>query len=346
MIHLSKTLMEGKALLLMKDRRLIAYHKGNLVVYKEDGKENAIVHLPMSTLKKFLCNWRILERALHTDVRWAREIDKNTVLFLFKKCIYTVNLENGLVKKDFSGFRGNPFSITQVDNEFYIGDYGGNNGRAPVNVYKRSEDGKWNVVYSFPEKSIRHIHNIINVDYGFYILTGDEDQESGIWWTDKAFARVKPVLLGSQQYRCCQLFKEKDNIYYLTDAPSEQNYLYKLKNSGTVKIDKIPGTCIYGTNAFGGLLFSTTVEPEAHAKNRIEYWLTRKPGYGINGKNAFIMFLKNGNISKIGCFEHDSKPLRLLQYATVYFSYGCESIIFCTPYSVKKEDNKIFKIEL
>ncbi len=343
MLTISKTNMTGKALLCLNNGELIVYKKGKIIIYRDENIVKTI-NLPTSLLKKTLCKLRIIDRLLHADIRWAVEINTQKILFLFQNAIYLADIQTGVIKKEFSGFRGQPFSVTRDNKRILIGDYGTNDDRKKVNIYER-KDGKWEVVYSFPEHSIRHIHNIVKSTEGFYILTGDEDSESGIWFADNRFTIVKPILIGSQQYRCCQMFEEKGTVLYLTDAPSESNHIYTHINENTNEISKIPGTCIYGINAFGGLLFSTTVEAEAHAKNKWSYWLSQKPGAGINGIDTHIMFLKDKKCTDLICFEHDRKPLRLFQYATVYFANGNDkNAVYCTPLSVKKHDNRIFRI--
>lgn len=345
MIEIKKTKMSGKALLQLHDGRLIAYKKGQLIVYEHELPAMRI-SLPMPKWKQYACKIRLLERALHTDVRWAIDISNSEVLFLFQSVIYKVNLKTGAIEKDFSGFRGQPFSITRTDDRLLFGDYGTNDKRETVNIYERKGE-KWDVIYAFPAGKVRHIHNIIHSDGSFYILTGDEDNESGIWKTDDNFVTVKPLLLGKQQYRCCQLLLESSNSgCYLTDAPSEPNYLYVFEKDNVFRKNKLPGTCIYGVPFYDGLLFSTTVEAEAHAKNKIDYWLSNKPGKGINENKTHIMLLHNRDIIDIFAFEHDQKPLRLFQYASVHFAIGSNTDVFCTPYSVKNNENAIYRIEL
>ena len=327
----------------MQDNRLITYRKGNLVVYKNEKKLKAIA-LPAPKWKKIVCMFRLGERALHNDVRWAIELNNDVILFLYQGSVYKANLTTGTIEKDFSGFRGQPFSVTWIDNRLLFGDYGTNDKREEVRIYERKND-TWHTIYTFPAGVVCHVHNIVpNKDY-FYILTGDEDGESGIWKADAYFSTVQPVLLGSQQYRCCLLLPADENSgWYVTDAPSETNHLYYYSESNITKLCRIPGTAIYGAKIGNNLIFSTTVEPEAHAKYKLDYWLSRKPGAGIQGRDTKVFILKNGKLIEVAGFEHDGKPLRLFQYATVYFSNEKDGVVFFTPANVKKADNKIWKL--
>ncbi len=344
MIKVEKTKMSGKALLQMNDGRLIAYHKGQIVVYK---REIPImrVSLPMPIWKRYACKIRLLERAFHTDVRWAVDISNYEILFLFQNEVYKINLKKGSMEKDFSGFRGQPFSVIRIGDRVLMGDYGTNNAREPVNIYERRE-GKWRIAYTFPSGTIRHIHNIVPINNHFYVLTGDEDNESGIWESNNEITCMEPLFFGKQQYRCCQLLANIENKgWFLTDAPSESNWLYCFSGKEVKSVCEIPGTVIYGTQYNDSLVFSTTVEPEAHAKNGLDYWLTTKPGSGVQGNEVKVYLLKNGKLQEICSFEHDGMPLRLFQYASVYFSNIINGNGYMAATSVKHYDNVIMRLE-
>lgn len=345
MITAEATMMKGKALFQTKDRHLIVYRKGTIVIYKDE-LPATVISLPVQPWIRLLYKVRIIERALHADIRWMIDISETEFLFLYSDSIYRLDLKTQSVDKDFSGFRGRPFSVIRIGECIVFGDYGGNEKREPVNIYIR-ENGKWRVAYSFPKGTIRHIHNIIRKENTLFILTGDEDSESGIWTSDLDFKSVKRVYTGSQQYRCCQLIADSTKSgWYATDAPSEQNWIYHFNEHMINRVYALPGTVIYGTRFNNMLIFSTTVEPDAHAKNKMEYWLTNKPGKGITANETKVYLLKDGHLTEVASYYHDKKPLRLFQYATVYFSNVIEGVAFFTPTSVKHYDNHIMKYRL
>ncbi len=345
-ITIRETEYRGKVLLQLHDGRVLAYHKGQILIYNGDHQSKRAIRLPLSFIKACLCKWRLTERMLHMDVRWASETDDGHVLILFEDSVFCVNLSNGMLQKEQCNFRGKPFSICQYEDKLLFGDYGLNPDHLPVNIYGRNPDGRWQTLYSFPAGTVCHIHNIIYSEGRIYILTGDEDSECGIWYTDDEFITVKPLLRGNQQYRCCQMIQTQDGLFFVTDAPSESNWLYYASENEVKQMEEIDGTCIYGTKDNDYLVFSTTVEPEAHAGNKIEYWLTNKPGKGIKNTNCYVYVLNNGVLSKIAEFRHDRLPLRLFQYATCYFSNIMNGTVYFTPVSVKKKDMRIFECHL
>ena len=345
-ITIKETNQRGKVLLQLHDGRVVAYYKGQIVIYNADFQSKKIIRLPLSLLQRCLCIWRLTERMLHMDVRWAVETDTEHILVLFDEGIYNINLLDGTMQKEECSFRGKPFSVCRYKDKLLFGDYGLNPEHLPVNVYCRDLTCHWKVLYTFAAGTVRHIHNIITSGNRIYILTGDEDSESGIWYTDDEFATVKPYLWGNQQYRCCQMLPTADHLFFVTDAPSEHNWLYCASEDTVKQMQEIDGTCIYGTNKDDYFLFSTTVEPDAHARNTLEYWLTNKPGKGTKSTNCSVYILHDGLLRKIAEFKHDRLPLRLFQYATCYFSNIMNGIVYFSPVSVKEKDMKIFECRL
>ena len=343
---IKETNYRGKVLLQLHDGRITAYRKGRILTYNPEDHLKAEISLPLPLLKKCLCKWRLTERILHMDVRWAYETDDENILILFENSIFRINLTNGTYQKERCSFRGKPFSVCRYKDKLLFGDYGLNPDHLPVNIYCRDPDGGWKILYTFNAGEVRHIHNIIASGNRIYVLTGVEDAESGIWYTDDEFVTVNPFLKGSQQYRCCQMLPTPDGLFFVTDAPSECNWLYCAAGDVVKQLDEIDGTCIYGTADADHLVFSTTVEADAHAGNMLEYWLTNKPGKGIKSTNCSVYILQDGMLRKIAGFSHDRLPLRLFQYATCYFSNIMNDIVYFSPVSVKKKDMRIFECHL
>lgn len=194
---------------------------------------------------------------------------------------------------------------------------------------------------------VKHIHGCY-ADRGrecVYILTGDENKESGIWKATDNFTKVEPLLLGSQQFRTCQMNFIGSDLYYFTDAPSENNYMYRYTEGKIERICRLKGTCIWGCNFQGGGFYSTTCEPNKDGKNKIDYWLTNKSGNGVVGNTVEVFAVNNEwKIEGIIKFEHDGFPLRLFQYGTVAFTNAMDKKTYFTPLCVKKYDMSVFEI--
>ncbi len=356
---IKKTEWKGKPLCTLEDNSLVCYYKGRIIRYHLDNliERQIVANIPAPFFKRIILRIRIIERIMHFDVRWGILVSKVDMLILLGTNIFRLNIGSGNFNLEFKLNNTKPLSVYRIKNikgfedGILIGDYSSNKKRKNVCIYMRTVDKEgspvWKTVYTFQPGKIRHIHGFAtNYDKsGIYIMTGDEDKESGIWMAKKGFEEVKEILVGQQQYRCCQLLANAEGIIYLTDAPSEDNHLYFYDSKGLKKISEIYGTCIYGTHWKKFLFASTVVEPDYHAKNRWEYWLTNVPGNGIKGKQVKILCIsEEGKIYNLMEFMHDGKPLRLAQYATAYFSSENNEKIYFSPVSVMDDDNNIFEI--
>lgn len=352
-----ETAMKGKALCVLPMERLLCWYQGNFLVYSlKDETILRKIHGPLAGWKRTLCGIRVIERLMHTEARWGYVLDHDEVLVQCGQGIWRLNCNSGEIQRENVPVKGRPLSISRVENvagfrnAVVVGDYSGNPARGPVGIHRLTDGEKsWETCYVFPAGKVRHIHGIVpSPNNGcVYILTGDEDGESGIWVARQNFKVIEPWLVGTQQYRSCQLFMSAQGGYYFTDAPSEQNWLYRLGESGAHRMERLPGTCIYGAWQSNRGVFSTTCEPDAKAKNRLEYWLTNRPGKGIQDRKTHIFALEeSGKLTELTAFPHDGLPLRLFQYATATFTGFWDNRCFFTAMNVKKKDMRVFSIQI
>ena len=147
----------------------------------------------------------------------------------------------------------------------YFGEYFSNPDRQSVHVYG-SEDGKhWSVVHTFPTGSIRHVHNVVEDAYreGLWVLTGDTDQESGLWFTNDNFQTLDRVVGGTQRARAVSLIPLEDGLIVPTDTPHEQNYIQHCDPStGQLEmLAPIPNSAFHAVEKDDLMLISTVAEP-------------------------------------------------------------------------------------
>jgi hypothetical protein len=353
--RIEKTQYRGRAVLITSNKELIVYRASGLYIYNLH-TDSLIkkIKLPIALWKRWISKIRIFERVLHLEVRWAIEIEKNIILVQFDHMVLNINLSTGKTVQEKVPVKGNSLSVCKIhnleefDNQIVIGDYSRNADRDEVKLFSRNKDGNWKVIYSFEKGKVKHIHSCVTDSEKkcVYILTGDLNSESGIWIATNNFAIVEPLFVGSQTYRACQLFNISGRFYYASDAPSEPNYLYKIDGKEVMRLNGIDGTCIYGIGTEDYAYISTTCEPEAIAKNKIEYWLSNKPGKGIIGHKVSVGIITNdGTYKKIKEFEHDMMPLRLFQYGMVVFTNIVDDVCYITSLCVKKNDYRIFRLD-
>lgn len=184
------------------------------------------------------------------------------------------------------------------------------------------EDGGWEKAYTFPAGTIKHIHGIVPDAYrqGVLILTGDHDNESGIWLARDNFREVRPLLVGKQVYRACFVAPMEDGILFVTDTPLEWNHIrFATPEDGqwTARdLCPIEGSCIQGVVCGDHILFSTTVEPDS----RKEGMLHNSRGEGILDWYSHVYWGNQAEgFREIIRFKKDIWPMRLFQFGNISF---------------------------
>lgn len=146
----------------------------------------------------------------------------------------------------------------------YFGEYFANQERGEVHVYGSDDGRSWDVVHSFAAGSIRHVHGIWPDPHrgGVWVLTGDDDHESGIYFSGDDFASLDPVATGSQRARAVTVLPTAEGLVVPTDTPREPNVIQFMDtDTGALEpVAAVPGSVFSG--AFTGRLLavSTTVE--------------------------------------------------------------------------------------
>lgn len=278
--------------------RLVSYRHGEVLVI-ENGK--VIKSFPVFKGKKerILGQCRYLFRLLRMGVRAAWALDENNVLLSVGNFIYEFNLNYGVLSDGYfcgEGIRPLIFTqiegISSVDSGLYFGGYLGNKDKKPVSIYKRVGQDKWDVVYTFPQGTINHVHAIVNDTYRdcLWIFTGDFDEASAIWRVTDNFNKVERVCCNNQKYRGCVAFALPNGLLYATDAPFADDYIYMMNPVDyCVKIiAPINGSCIYGCQWNDKYVFSSTVEGDGRNTPRMEFYFGRKRGAGIKDEYVHL----------------------------------------------------------
>jgi len=161
-----------------------------------------------------------------------------------------------------------PLSVCRhPSGRLYFGEYFSNPRREEVHIYG-SEDGRsWEVTASFPAGAIRHVHGIVHDPYreGMWVLTGDEDEECGLWWTDDEFSSIEPVLRGDQRARAVTVLPLTSGLVVPMDTPQEENFVQHLDpQSGRLeRLADLPGSAFHAARTRDLWLISTAVEASA-----------------------------------------------------------------------------------
>jgi hypothetical protein len=168
----------------------------------------------------------------------------------------------------------------------YYGEYFSNEGRGEVCIYGSKNGKNWEKVYEFPEKTIRHIHGIFWDSYrkGMWVLTGDSDEESGLWFTEDNFRSLNLVKGGSQQFRAVSVIPKQNGLILPTDTPLEKNYIqfYDLKKDKIIRLKEIEGSAFHAENYGDFDMVSTIIEPSS--VNNTKYVCVYASNDGYNWK--------------------------------------------------------------
>ncbi len=353
-IRVEPTGWRGKPLCRL-DSLLLAGYRGALVAYRPgDPAPVRRFPLPIPRWKAACSRVRLLERLLHSEVRWAVPLKGDDCLFLCSAGIWRLNGSTGAMVREDVSVMGKPLSAAVLPREdgaapdVLVGDYHSNPEREPVRIYRRDgQTGRWSAVYTFPRGAVRHIHNIVpdRERHRVYILTGDEDAECGIWEAPEDVSSVSPLYTGCQNARACQLLPAEDRLLYLTDAPSEPNHLMSFSDGRSCRLEGIGGSVIYGLRIGDSLLFSTAVEPDAHAPNRLVYRFTNRIGAGIRDAWVRVGCLRpDGTVEYLAKYRHDRLPFRLFQYGSASFCASGPSSAYFAPCCVRRADQRIFSV--
>ncbi len=218
-------------------------------------------------------------------------------------------------RKTFTITRGTrPLHITEVpEGTVFWGEYFDNASRDEVRIYASTDSGAtWNIAYTFPKGAIRHVHNIVHDPWGncLWVLTGDYGDECRILRAAPDFSRVKVVLQGMQQARAVAALPTEDGLYFSSDTPLEQNFIYRLDREGRLsQLAAISGSSIYGCRVGSRLFFSTMVEPSA---------INRDRAVRIYGADA----ASSETWPPLLSWKKDRLPMGLFQYGNAFFPDG------------------------
>jgi hypothetical protein len=205
-----------------------------------------------------------------------------------------------------------PLHITATPGgQLYWGEYFDNPGRDEVHIYRSIDAGlTWNVIYTFPRGAVRHVHNIVYDEWEdcLWVLTGDNGAECRILKATADFTRVEIILSGDQQARAVALLPSQEGLYFSSDTPFEQNYIYRLDRRGHLeKLNDVNASSIHGCRVGESLLFSTMVEPSSVNRSSVSQL------YGNLHGSGWAPLLG---------WKKDRWPMRWFQYGNIILPDG------------------------
>ncbi len=350
--------------LCVTEKGLLTYYKNAMYLFK-NGEFSLLCKFRAGTKQRVLSSVRLAERFGRTEPQSAIACS-DTVYIARHKEILCISLKTGEITERYT-FR-KPYihtsrltriqSVPSFTDVIAFGEYFANEKREEVCLWTKNADNtcEWRVAYTFPAGKVRHIHNLVPdpTNNCVYILTGDEDGESGIWKATDDFRSVEPLLVGDQAYRACIAFADGKGITFATDIPSRQNYInyYDIKSGTLTPLSKIPGSCTSGCMINGKKIFCTTVEsvePKSRSKiDMIRYMLSRKRAAGIADDYSHIFVeTEEGKYTDQMQFKKDVFPGGAFRFGSIgVVASEDDELLYLYPCAVKKYDGKLFSWRL
>lgn len=226
----------------------------------------------LETLENFELLRNKLFQGLKGIIRRIFRSGPNFLVKINSRYIYHGDREFQLLNSDMKLIKGisiklrgsKPLNLNRFQDGVIFGEYYNNPERQDVKIFFINKKGQIRVLYTFKKKTIRHIHNCIYDLYtqNWFILTGDTDEESGIYTLDSNL-NVKKLFHGSQKFRAVSIIFLKDYIVLPTDTPLEDNFIQVIdRKTGNVRVlRKIIGSAFHTYQDEDIMLISTVTEP-------------------------------------------------------------------------------------
>ncbi len=223
-----------------------------------------------------------------------------------------------------------PLHVTAVPSgSIYWGEYFDNRERAEVHIYVSTDRGRtWQIAYTFPGGSIRHVHNIVYDRWGdcLWILTGDEGPECKVLRASSDLRSVEVVVAGNQQARAVAAIPTQNGLYLATDTPFERNHVYRMDREGNVEqVADLASSSIFGCRVGEAIVFSTMIEPSAVNTSREVHLAGSRDGT---------------NWQVLAGWKKDNLPMRYFQYGNAFLPDGENSTRYlaATTIAVETDD--------
>ncbi len=233
----------------------------------------------------FLSRYSLTRRFLRAEITGFYVLGNGTELALAKKGIFRKETGEKKFIKICSIPRGSkPLNLVIKSNdEVYFGEYFQNVENVPVHIYLLNiESGELKVAYTFEQGEINHIHGLFRDPYTnrIWVVTGDDDGECVMGYTEDDFKHFTIVFRGGQEYRCCQMFFYPDFIVYATDSQFIPNVIKKIDRQTLeiTELQSVQGSVIKGGQTGGVSYLSTTVEPSTVNTDQYAHLWVSKDG--------------------------------------------------------------------
>lgn len=332
-----KTLKRVIPVCYLQNDNLLCYKFGVFYAYNTSDNSKEIICRFRSLKETMASRVSCFSRIFRFGVRCSILLENDIVLVTISKRIYEINLSLRSISNGYGTSLGSrPLKFSEIkgvdgfEKMIVFGEYLNNPAKRPVSIYKRMAEDRWEIIFTFPEGEIEHIHNIIPdaLNRCVWIMTGDFDNSAAIWMAKDNFKTVHPVLRGNQKYRGCVGFPTDKGLLYATDSPYFENSIRILSLNlfnkwESNKLLDINGSSIYGTQLKNMYIFSTAVEGDGREPDIIARFFGGKRGVAIKDNYCYVYAgtIENG-FSTIYKAKKDFLPFIMFQFGAIKFPDG------------------------
>ena len=223
--------------------------------------------VPLSGYKPALARFSLAARLLRYYVAVFQIMDDGTRIAVAREGIYRAEPGESQLSLSFRIKRGSrPMNICVDGPRVIFGEYGDCYKNQETYIYVSEDRGRtFEVAYTFPRGSIRHVHNVIVDPYSdhYWVLVGDYDTQPGIGVLDKDLKNIDWLQRGDPESRVVGAIVKPDCLLYGTDSDITRNFIIRLeKQSGKrTKLLEVEGSSLYAASFGPVMAISTCVEP-------------------------------------------------------------------------------------
>ena len=288
---------------LYQEKSDLLLNKGNSIFQYDIDADQLTFHsqIPISSKERLFSATPFTIRILRQGIHSLRKGQGYMLAFTRGKLWKCDPLKNWILV--FQGFKGSRPLNWAGDGRgnHYFGEYFGNEQREEVKVFGSSDGSMWEVAWTFPRGSIRHVHGIFWDSFrnGFWVTTGDHDEESAIWFTDDYFKTLEPIIKGSQMSRAVDIIPTPDGLIIPTDTPREKNWIQFYDMQQLTKVAPLIGSAFHAKYSAGMYFVSTVTEPSV-----------------VNPTQGAGLYVSNDGFSwhQIEYFPKDLFPVQMQKY--------------------------------
>lgn len=296
-----------------------SYCEGELIyssknrIYKitnlEEPKPVVVGEIPWRFSQK-ISNFRTIDRYLKNSILQVHRTKNNAYLVSTRKTWWHID-SKGCVSsvEKFSDTRPMSRGICESNSGItYVAEYISNPNLGPIKIFRSKNLRNFDIAWEFPPGSIGHVHALIadqESDNRIWVLTGDRNPESHIYFTDDDFRTLNLFLSAGQKTRITDLIIRKNCLIWAPDSPRVASILCINKESPNQikELHKLPSAVFYTAENEAGTLFFGTSPPR-----RVK-----------SGNYAHIFALRPDN----SCQEvYNCKKDFIPQYGIFYFPKG------------------------